>query len=246
MPRPSPITDTERDRVAAPHAAGRARAAIARALGRSPSTVGKIASAARLSWDRTATASAIAAKQIDNMARRATIVGRLYDQAAAQLDRLNRSTHGLAIPSAGALAEWTARDLPARDVRALLSAVFDFDPNRYVTAALPHTVRWLTGDIAAVSARQLFDEAPTIRVTDRATQDRLDTILTEGAVIRRLAEAGSISARLGGVYLKLAWDADLARRPIGASYTRTPLFQSGDTGCSHSPSGQRARPPPSP
>jgi len=72
----------------------------------------------------------------------------------------------------------------------------------------------LAGDIAATSADLLFSEPPAITVTDTATQDRLDEILDEGGAHMRLLEAAEVCSGIGDVYLKLAWDAEIAARPI--------------------------------
>ncbi|OUC99329.1 phage portal protein [Streptosporangium minutum] len=72
----------------------------------------------------------------------------------------------------------------------------------------------LAGDIAATSADLMFSEPPTFTVDDPATQDRLDEILEEGGVHMRLLEAAEVDSALGDVYLKLAWDQDVAKRPI--------------------------------
>ncbi|MGS2641690.1 phage portal protein [Streptosporangium sp. G12] len=72
----------------------------------------------------------------------------------------------------------------------------------------------LPGDIAATSADLMFSEPPTFTVDHVATQDRLDEILDEGGVHMRLLEAAEVCAGIGDVYLKLAWDPEVAKRPI--------------------------------
>jgi len=74
-----PVTDAERDQVRAMHADGASRNAIARALGRSPSTITAIADELGLSFNRERTAAATAAKQADNRARRAQLAAALLD-----------------------------------------------------------------------------------------------------------------------------------------------------------------------
>ncbi|WP_221761289.1 helix-turn-helix domain-containing protein [Kibdelosporangium aridum] len=69
MPR-NLITDADHDRVRELHAEGKTRNDIARAIGRSPSTVTGIARKLGLTFDRSATAAATHARQIDNRARR--------------------------------------------------------------------------------------------------------------------------------------------------------------------------------
>ncbi|MBA9003675.1 phage portal protein [Thermomonospora cellulosilytica] len=72
----------------------------------------------------------------------------------------------------------------------------------------------LAGDIASTSADLLFSEPPAITVETPATQARLDQIWDEGGVHMRLLEAAEVCAGIGDVYLKLAWDEDVAKRPI--------------------------------
>lgn len=76
-----PVTDAERDRVAELHAQGQSRAQIARELGRSPNTIGRIATALGLSWDRTRTEQATRARQADLAGRRAELAALLLDDA---------------------------------------------------------------------------------------------------------------------------------------------------------------------
>lgn len=76
-----PITDEDRRRVRSLHAAGRNRNQIAKELGRSGSTVSKIAAELGLSFNREATAAATEAKVIDAKARRAQLMHDLLDDA---------------------------------------------------------------------------------------------------------------------------------------------------------------------
>jgi A118 family predicted phage portal protein len=70
----------------------------------------------------------------------------------------------------------------------------------------------LASDIAATSADLLFSEPPSITVDDPATQVRLDELVDDG-VHATLLEAAEIDAALGGVYLRVCWDRELADRP---------------------------------
>lgn len=119
-----PVTDAERARVAELHAAGLSRAAIARDLGRGTATVGRIGEALGLSWDRSRTAAATAAKQIDNKARRAALIEDAYEQARAVIARMaaadgydatGTATNGVTVVTRVALP-------PAHDVKALAGA----------------------------------------------------------------------------------------------------------------------------
>lgn len=70
------------------HAAGLSLHAIAKQMGRPKSVVSKYAAALRLDWDRTGTAAATVAVQVDNRARRALAVSRMYDRIEHLQDRL--------------------------------------------------------------------------------------------------------------------------------------------------------------
>ncbi|BAL85476.1 hypothetical protein AMIS_2560 [Actinoplanes missouriensis 431] len=78
-----PITDTERQRVAELHAEGLSRNAIAELLGRSGRTVSKICAEhdPPLTFERTRTAAATAAKKADGAARRAQLQVDLLENA---------------------------------------------------------------------------------------------------------------------------------------------------------------------
>jgi hypothetical protein len=68
-----PITDTDRERILALHAAGKSRNDIARETGRSQGTVTKVVHDAGRTFDRTATVAATAAKKADAAALRAEL-----------------------------------------------------------------------------------------------------------------------------------------------------------------------------
>ncbi len=88
MPRPKPITDEDRNRVAQLHAEGHSRNAIARSIGRSGRTVSRIAEALGLTFERgDMVKAATEAKKIDAKAKRAQLANDLLDDAA----RLRRS-----------------------------------------------------------------------------------------------------------------------------------------------------------
>ncbi|GAA2457002.1 phage portal protein [Streptomyces macrosporus] len=70
----------------------------------------------------------------------------------------------------------------------------------------------LASDICQTSADLLFSEPPVATVEDERTQQRLDELLDEG-VHATLLEAAEVCAALGGVYLRPAWDTELADRP---------------------------------
>ncbi|WKU45982.1 helix-turn-helix domain-containing protein [Streptomyces sp. VNUA116] len=85
----APITDDDRDQVRRLHAAGQSRNQIARAIGRSSSTVSKIAREEGLRFEGGArVAPATEARQLDLAEQRRQIVARLYARASANLDRV--------------------------------------------------------------------------------------------------------------------------------------------------------------
>ncbi|GAA1455438.1 hypothetical protein [Nocardiopsis tropica] len=104
------------------HAEGLSRNEIARRLKIPQESVSNIAKDAELSFDRSRTAAATRAKVDDARASRVELILRLYYQAHAALDRLDLPSHDLAQPSAGQLVKWSAKYLPAQDVRALIQA----------------------------------------------------------------------------------------------------------------------------
>lgn len=77
----------------------------------------------------------------------------------------------------------------------------------------------VAGDIASASADLLFSEAPTIRVDDAPTQERLDVLIEEAAVHMRLLESAELTAALGDGYLTSVWDKEaVPDRPILTSW----------------------------
>lgn len=76
-----PITDAERQRIAELHAAGKSRNDIATEIGRSAAVVSKVAGQLGLSFDRSATKAATAAKVADARAKRAEEMQALLDDA---------------------------------------------------------------------------------------------------------------------------------------------------------------------
>jgi hypothetical protein len=77
-----PVTDEDRAAVKRLHAEGKARNVIAREIGRSGSTVSKIADALGLTFDRAeTTAVATAARSADLASRRVHLAERLHDDA---------------------------------------------------------------------------------------------------------------------------------------------------------------------
>ncbi|GAU67673.1 hypothetical protein SSP35_05_02400 [Streptomyces sp. NBRC 110611] len=89
-----PVTDNERDEIRRRHTAGETRNQIARALGRSASTVSRIAADLGLRFEGGArTAAATEARRLDLAALRRDLVERLYLRAAANLDRVEADAY---------------------------------------------------------------------------------------------------------------------------------------------------------
>ncbi|WP_063628947.1 phage portal protein [Amycolatopsis taiwanensis] len=88
----------------------------------------------------------------------------------------------------------------------------------------------VAGDIAATSADLLFGEMPAVAIGDGSTQDRLDTLLTDGGLRARLLEAAELAAAYGGVFLRVGWNTAVADHPLVDALlpdTAVPEWQSG-------------------
>lgn len=105
------------------HAEGLSRNEIARRLKIPQESVSNIAKDAGLSFDRARTRAATQAKVDDARAARTEIILRLYGQSLAQLDRLDLPEHHIKEASAGKVVEYTAKYLPAQDVKSLVTAI---------------------------------------------------------------------------------------------------------------------------
>lgn len=119
-----PLTDDDREAVRRLHAQGMSRNDIAREIGRSSSTVTKIATALGLSFDRAATAAATQARTADLAARRAALAEKLHDKA----ERLLAEIHAphLYFDWGGkdhTFGKFQAPQPTAADKRALMGAV---------------------------------------------------------------------------------------------------------------------------
>ncbi|MGW0933137.1 helix-turn-helix domain-containing protein [Streptomyces sp. NPDC002644] len=93
MPKPRPITDQDRRRVAELHAQNLGRNEIAKAIGRSPDTVSRIAKALGLSFARAAQVeAATVVRKADLAARRAALAEALQQHAELELTKLTTRT----------------------------------------------------------------------------------------------------------------------------------------------------------
>ena len=70
----------------------------------------------------------------------------------------------------------------------------------------------VAADIASMSADLLFSEPPKLTVPDQATRDRIEEFIEAGlwTPIREGADSG---AALGGCYLRVVWDREVADSP---------------------------------
>jgi hypothetical protein len=119
-----PPTDEERESVRRYHAEGHSLRWIAKELGRGAGTIQAIAREFGLSFDQRPTAKATAMKVEDNKARRARIIGALYDVAEDDIKYLNQPDgYDLVEVSAGQAVEYHLARLPAQDRKALVGAI---------------------------------------------------------------------------------------------------------------------------
>ncbi|MFE6742316.1 helix-turn-helix domain-containing protein [Streptomyces tubercidicus] len=128
-----PVSEAERDEVRRRHVAGETRNEIARALGRSASTVSRIASDEGLRFEGGARVSpATAARQLDLAEQRRQLVARLYARAAANLDRVEAPEGYVRVELLpdGRTRRITTDDPPAQDERHHSQAI-----GSYLTSA---------------------------------------------------------------------------------------------------------------
>jgi TATA-box binding protein (TBP) (component of TFIID and TFIIIB) len=74
----------------------------------------------------------------------------------------------------------------------------------------------LAGDLATTSSNLLFSEAPIVLLPE-ATQEstrHMEEILDNNGFYNTIIEAAEVCAALGGVFLKINWDAEISPYPI--------------------------------
>lgn len=122
---PGPVQDpVVRARVAALHAEGKGRNAIAAELRLGNSTVTRIAKALGLDFSRAQTAVAVAARVRTLKERRAEIVSRLYSRAEANLDRLEAGSFKTLVRGEGGAEHVDELDfVPPEHERALVATI---------------------------------------------------------------------------------------------------------------------------
>lgn len=118
-----PLPDDFDDRLAALHAKGATRNEIARALGCGVATVTRHAKALGLSFDRSATAAAVAAKQVDARARRQQLIADLYDIADQDVALLKAPTYSYRVVYKDDTEVVTDAHAPSGDRRNHVSAI---------------------------------------------------------------------------------------------------------------------------
>ncbi|MFD0335127.1 hypothetical protein ACFQZ0_21480 [Streptomyces erythrogriseus] len=70
----------------------------------------------------------------------------------------------------------------------------------------------LASAIAGASANLLFGDMPSFKAEDEATQERLDEFVDDG-LHAALREGAEVASALGGVYLRVVWDAEVRDHP---------------------------------
>ncbi|MER5783749.1 helix-turn-helix domain-containing protein [Streptomyces mobaraensis] len=128
----APITDEDRAEVRRLHAAGQSRNQIARAIGRSSSTVSKIAREEGLRFEGGArVAPATEARQLDLAEQRRQLVARLYARASANLDRVEATEYvRVELLPTGRPVRLVSDEPPAQDERHHSQAI-----GSYLTSA---------------------------------------------------------------------------------------------------------------
>lgn len=167
-----PVTDTERTEVRSRHAAGESRNTIARALGRSASTVSRIAREDGLRFEGGArVAPATEARQLDLAEQRRQLVARLYARAAANLDRVESADGYVRVELLpdGRTRHITTDDPPAQDERHHSQAIGSYLSSAARLAEID------AGDGAAEVRSMLGDLARGIRETYGADATEGDT-----------------------------------------------------------------------
>lgn len=103
--------------------AGMSCNAIAKELGVSPSTISGWAKREGLSFDRSATETAVNVLRVSRAARRGAILDRLYDRTEKILDRLEAPTYMYRIASGDGVSKFEDPEPPSADEKNLASSI---------------------------------------------------------------------------------------------------------------------------
>ncbi|MGW1679377.1 helix-turn-helix domain-containing protein [Saccharopolyspora sp. NPDC002376] len=169
---PTPTTDEERARVRRLHAQGKTRNDIAREIGRSPSTVSKIARELGLTFDRSKTAAATHAKQVDNKTRRAELSAELLRRAGELLAQIDRPhiVYAFGGPE-NVYNEHQLDKPPTSDIRNLMQSASialqrHADLERIDSGSQAEDARSMLGSLAA-GLQAAYDQLPPADADDR-------------------------------------------------------------------------------
>lgn len=118
-----PLSDDECASIRRLHGEGLALRAVAREVGRAPSTVARFCEREGLTFDRAQTAAAVAAVQVDFAARRAVIQQRYLDIAEELQQRaVTAAPHAQPAGADGEVRRWVTDRPEPREVADLLRA----------------------------------------------------------------------------------------------------------------------------
>ena len=98
--------------------------------------------------------------------------------------------------------------------RRLAGRLYWGQPQNAMTNPRPKMHAPLASDIAQAGADLLFGEPLAIDWDDAAVDERMDYVLDSGGFPATLLEAAELGNALGGVYLKVGWDHDVADHPL--------------------------------
>jgi hypothetical protein len=151
----------------------------------------------------------------------------------------------MALPAGGKEAEWPPRDIKpyidqaktaqawwsgnVDDLKAQAGLAGDTGRRRFwqrrnqsdKTKATAQLHAPLAADIAAVSADLLFGDPVGLNVTDKATQAELEYLEEALGLANAFAEGAEYAAASGGVYLRCAWDDQIADHALLQLYDQT-------------------------
>jgi transposase-like protein len=127
-----PINDELKQQIVDLAKTGLARNEIARQMGVAPSSVSKFCKAAGVGFDRTATAKATSAKQVDNKARRAELTERLLREAKGFLDDLHAPHVAYSFGGRDNTYAEHRFDKPPQDTRLKLMQSFNIAIGRHI------------------------------------------------------------------------------------------------------------------